>query len=1100
MNREALIEGFFKTLYLMRLTPIIILLAVLQLSARDSRGQKLTYNKDNTTISQVFKEIKRQTGYNVVWYEGKLNSHMSIDANFYNTPLDKVMDNVLFGRAVTYQIIGKAIVVKADVSSFRDKLIALFANIDVRGRVLDENNEPLAGAVVKVKGEKNSTSTNSNGEFMLKNVDENVTLVISFLGYETQEVKAVKNIPSIKLTPSTDKLEEVQINAGYYTVTDRERTGSISRITSKDIEKQPINNVLQAMQANIPGIQVLQNTGVPGGGFKVQIRGKNSLNQGNEPFYVIDGVPFSSTTISAGQGNGILLNSSPLASINPMDIENIEVLKDADATAIYGARGANGVILITTKKGKPGKTNTSISLNQGISRVGHKLNLMNNTQYLEMRNEAFANDKITPAANQYDVNSIWSPTKNIDWQEELIGHNAPMTNLQASLSGGDENLQYLFSGSYYKEGTVFLEKSSFGRNSGNIGIQYNSDNKKFFATFSANYSQIRSDLFPGDMTQFIYLPPNFPDLLDNEGNLNWDDNRMNINPLAQSRRDFTSKTNNLTTNTSLGYKIFRDLIFKTNFGFTKMDKHDYSNNPLNLRYPGSNFGPESREAVFSDYAVETWIVEPQINWNKTVWRGKLQALLGTTFQQNLNDGQSIVASNFASDALLGNIAAASLLTVQERRYLQYRYTAVFGRLNYNFSDKYIVNLTARRDGSSRFGNESRFANFGAIGAAWIISQEDFIRKKDNFISFAKLRVSYGVTGNDQISDYAYLSLWSTNTGTSSTYQGLSTLSPNQISNPEYAWEVNKKFEAGIDLGLFKDRINLSFDFYSNRSSNQLLYDRLPYVTGWAGVTTNLPAKVSNTGIEFILTSKNLSTSNFRWNTSINFTLPKNKLLKYPGLGKQLLYEIGQPLSILKVYNTYVNPQTGLYVAEDYDKNGIIDDDDRYKIEFIGRKYYGGIENSLTYKGFKLDFLFQVVKQSGSSFYSQRGVTGSFNIRTPQASNFPVELLDRWQNVDDRPSFQKFGTTSTNSISNTTATKNGSLAIVDASFIRLKNVDFSYTLPSNVTKKIKFNSIRFYLQGQNLFTITKYLGLDPETQSSVGLPSLQVISAGFQITL
>lgn len=1083
----------------MRLTPIIILLAVLQLNARDSRGQKLTYSKDNTTISQVFKEIKRQTGYNVVWYEGKLNSQMSIDANFYNTPLDKVMDNVLFGRAVTYKIIGKAIVVKADASSFRDKLIGLFANIDVHGRVLDENDKPLVGAVVKIKGGATATSTDSNGEFLLKNVDDKTILVITFLGYETQEVKASKNIVAIKLVPSTDKLDEVQINAGYYTVTDRERTGSIAKITSKNIETQPVNNVLQAMQANIPGVQIIQNTGIPGGGFSVQIRGKNSISQGNDPFYIIDGVPFTATSIEGSRGAIFTKGASPLASINPNDIESIEVLKDADATAIYGSRGANGVILITTKKGIAGKTRTSLSASYGISRVGKKMDFMNTDEYLSMRNEALTNDKLSVSATDYDLNGTWDKNRYTNWQDELIGRAAPMANIQASLSGGTNSITYLIGGNYYKEKTVFPGENSYRRNSGNFSLQYTSDNKKLNASLGANYSQINSNLISTDLTQFIALAPNYPALLDNRGLLNWENNTIYENPMAYTQRPYKTKTTNLVSNAAINYTVVTDLKIKVSIGYNVMGRTEFSSDPLNTFSPVYNYGTDKRRSFFANNTTDSWIVEAQTAWSKKIGPGILNVLIGTTFQEGRTESQGIRGSGYASDALMENLGSASVFTIDASSNALYHYTAAYGRLNYILKDKYLLNLTGRRDGSSRFGNDNQFANFGALGVAWIISEENFIKEKLPFITFAKLRGSYGTSGNDRIADYGYLDLWNPR----STYQGISTMAPLTIKNPNYAWELNKKAEVAIELSFLKNRINLSINRYSNRSSNQLLSKQLAPSTGFTSLTFNLPAKVENTGWEFELNTKNISGKSFSWTTAFNLTIPKNKLVAYPNLATSAdatKYEIGKPLSIKKLYKTSVDPKTGFYIAEDHDKNGVIDfDKDLYVIDFVGRKFYGGLQNSFSYKNVHLDLLFQFVKQTGPSEFTGLNMPGSFDASTPISNQLGV-LADHWKSPDDLSRFQKYTTLGSGATPYLSATSYGSNAISDNSFVKLKNIFISYDLPSAFLQKLKLANAKFFLQGQNIFTITKYKGLDPETQSLTSLPPLQVFTAGIQLTL
>jgi len=1092
----------------MRLTTVIILLTVFQLSAAITFGQKLTYNKRNTTINQLFKEIKYQTGYNVVWYEGKLNSHMLIDANFNNTPLEKVMDNVLAGRAVTYEIIGKAIVIKIGEPSFRDKVISFLASIDVHGTVLDENNEPLVGAIVKVKGGTNSVATNPKGEFTLKNVDENAILTISFLGYETQEVKASKKIAPIKLTPSTDKLEEVEINAGYYTVTDRERTGNITKITSATIEKQPVLNPLQALQNRVPGMQITQTTGVPGGGLIVQIRGRNSINTAvdNDPLYIVNDVIYPSTRITSNLGTGVLgsFGGSPLSAINPNDIESIEILKDADATAIYGSRGANGVVLIKTKSAKNGILKVGASFRQGLSEVDRRLEMLNTEEYLEMRKEAyFTNDKLTttstPYATLYDINGTWDPNQYIDWQKDLIGGTANNSNASLNVSGGSENANYIISGSYYKEGTVFPGDFNFSRKAINSNLNLGSMKEKLNVDFSMNFSNSSNKLPRDDITQRINQAPNAPNPFDENGQLNWANNTVFFNPMAQllSRNDITINT--LIGNIILSYKLNKDLTFKTSGGYNILQTDDIRKTTLIGLRPASNPTAANRGSSFYNGSIASWSVEPQLNYNTTVLNGKLRALIGMSFQESISQSSILSASNFPNDDLLENLSAAGTVTASNSQYSQYRYSAIFTRLNYSLLDKYFLNLTARRDGSSRFGNDRQFANFGAVGAAWLFSEESIIKNRLSFLDLGKLRASYGITGNDQIGDYRYLSLWSNGP----TYQDNPTFFPS-IANADYAWETNHKLEIAMQLGLFKNRLNVEFSWYRNRSSNQLIGDQLPLSTGSSTVTANRPATVQNTGWEIVTDFQILKKQNLQWSIGVNLTIPRNKLISYPGIentSDAFVYIVGKPLSILRTYNLKgVNSQTGLYDIEDKDGNGILNNNDRYLYKFIGQYFYGGLNNSIVFHRFNFSFLLSFNKQNGNNYMSTIGRTPGNDDAGRGVSNQPTYVLKRWRQPNDQSSVQKFTTISSSQTLYNTAKTIGGLSITDASYIRLKNMSLSYSLPSNWLSKIHVNTLSLSISGQNIFTLSNYEGLDPETQSMTTLPPLRTLTIGMNLTL
>lgn len=1081
-----------KALFIMIL--IVILTACFYFhSLAHTKAQQVNINVKNASFKSVARLIQQQTGYSFAINERFLRMAKPVTAVIKEKDLSEALPILFQEQPFGYHINGRIISLVSKESDNKIK----YSQRTVHGRVTDSLGSPLEGVTIINRETGGKTMTDTKGDFRLENIPEGSLLEFRLLSYEPYEVTAQSETLNIVLKLVQSQIEEVIVNAGYYTVKDRERTGSISKVTSKQIERQPVNNVLQAIQANIPGAEVIQSTGMSGGGFTVQIRGRNSISQGNEPFYIVDGVPFPATSIAGTRDNSSTRGASPLASINPSDIESIEVLKDADATAIYGSRGANGVVLISTKRGKEGKPLITLQISQGISRVSQKVDLMNTQEYLAMRAEALENDNSSILESDYDLNGLWDSNRDIDWQKELIGGTAPETNIHGSFIGGTNNVSYLVGGAFYKAGSVFPGESLLKRSSANFSLQYTSDSKKLTAAFFANFSQLNNNTISSDITQFITLPPNYPKLLEEKGALNWENNTMYVNPIAELRRPYNSKTGNLVSNASIGYSIIPDLTLRANFGYTTMSRKEFSSEPLLTFSPALNYGPEKRRSFFVNNGTETWIVEGQANWRKELGAGNLDLLLGTTFQSSLTDGQEIRGTGYNSDALMSNIGSASLLTVGGRSYFQYRYAAIFGRLNYTLNKKYIINITGRRDGSSRFGHENRFANFGAIGAAWIITNEDFFRRNTSFLSFAKLRASYGSTGNDLIENYRYLELWRTY---QSTYQSTSTIYPGQVANPDFAWEVNRKAEAALDISLFKERVQLSIGYYRNKSSNQLLDRPLPPSTGFESIQDNMDAVVSNRGWEVEFNSGIISNAMFSWNLSANLTAPENKLVSYPNLETSVLssfYAVGYPLSIRKLYNTELDPQTGQYFAEDYDGSGTLNPEDRYVIKFAGREWYGGFQNSLNYKAFQLDILFQFVRQSGTGYLSNFGVPGRFSMVSP-IYNQPVEVLNRWRNPGDSDVFQKYSATAVANTNYNLARNGGDFAVENASFIRLKNVSLAYNLPSHFLERAGLASTRIFVQGQNLLTFTNYKGLDPETQSSNRLPLLQTFVAGIQI--
>jgi len=1095
------------TLIIMRLNLVILLIiaATFKVTAT-AYGQAITLKLEKAPIAQVFQAIEQQSDY-IFWYDKKdLNTQLIVNLNLKQVSLKEALDACFKQIPYSYEIVSNTIVVKKTIGATKSGEDSKRQNIT--GTVIDEKGTPLQGATVLILNSTVSTNTNADGNFKIETTIESGTLRISYIGYGTQSIEFYKGNSgpfNITLKPSERNLEQVEINAGYYTVKDRERTGSISSISSREIERQPVNNVLAAMQANIAGAEIVQNTGFPGGGFKVQIRGTNSIKQGNQPFYIVDGVPFLSRSLSGTKdATYTTMGASPLANINPNDIESIEVLKDADATAIYGSRGANGVVLITTKRGKEGKPTSSITINRGISQVAKKLDLMNTEEYLAMRKEAIANDNLSISASDYDLNGTWKTDKYTNWQNELIGGTAANTNIQASLSGGTANVTYLLGANYYKEGTVFPGDKSYGRNSGNFSLGYISDNKKFKANFDSNYSQINSDLPLNDLTRFVFLNPNHPELLTSDGLLNWAPDSKGVatvwdNPLAYLQQAYTTKTSNLISNAALSYNIVQGLSIKANFGYTSMVRNEFASEPLSTFSPLRGYGADRRRSYFGENKSDTWIFESQLDYTKELGNGVLNLLVGSTFQQSLTEYQNIRGAGYNSDSMMESLTNASTFTIESNTYSQYKYNAVFARANYTYAHRYIINVTGRRDGSSRFGNKNTFANFGALGAAWIISEEPIFKNNLGPISFLKIRGSLGLTGNDQIPDYGYLSIWNARTA----YQDSPTLAPLTIGNENFAWEKTSKKELALEIGMLRDRIFLSGGYYNNRTTNQLLPRQLPPSTGFQSITGNLPATVTNQGWEFELRSTNILTPKFRWTTSANLTIPRNKLIDYPGLATSTdatTYEIGYPLSIKKLYNTYVNPQTGLYVVEDHDNNGVIDTRDQYVIVFVGRKFYGGLQNVLAFGNLQLDLTIQFVKQNGSSEYGSLSMPGLYSTGG-ELTNQLNFISNRWTpNASTDAEYQKYSTQIAGYTPYLNDVVRGSHSTRDNSFIRLKNVAISYSLPIRLSNKLGLRTSKIFLQGQNLYTITGYKGLDPETQSLLNLPQLRTIMAGIQLTL
>jgi TonB-linked SusC/RagA family outer membrane protein len=962
----------------------------------------------------------------------------------------------------------------------------------ISGTITDADG-PLDGVNVLVKNTARGNISDLEGRYSVS-ASPNDTLVFTYVGYKTQEVAVGSgSILNVVMEVDALALDAVVINAGYYKVSDKEKTGSIARVTATEIENQPVSNPLAAMQGRMAGVNIVQNTGVPGGGFSVRIRGRNSIRaDGSEPLYIVDGVPYPSQSLGVGSISLVMGGpQSPLNGISPTDIESIEVLKDADATAIYGSRGANGVVLITTKRGKIGKAQFTFSTESGLGTVARTQRYLNTEEYLALRREAFANDGISEyPAFEYDINGTWEQDRYTDWQKVLYGGTAYYSRTQAAVTGGNAETRFLLRGSHQKETTVFPGDFDYIKNSVLGTISHNSKDDKFSIRFTGNYVTDNNDQ---PTTSFVFqgktLAPNAPALYDDNGELNWENGTFS-NPLALLNAEYLSKTSNLTGSGYLEYKIFSHLSLKANLGYNEMHLEESRTSPNTVYDPAFGLDSSFSSITINNGKRNSWIAEPQLEYGNTFGKLKLKLLLGTTFQEETSRSTITTASGFTTNSLIYDPSSASFISIDSNSDEEYRYNAVFGRVNLNWDKKYILNFTGRRDGSSRFGAGRQFANFGAIGAAWLFGEEDFIKEGIEFLSYGKLRGSYGSSGNDQIGNYQYLDTY---VGSGLSYQGIPGLQPSQLYNPNFGWESNRKMEMALELGFLKDNILFTAAYYRNRSSNQLVGIPLPGTTGFPSLNGNLDATVENTGYEFEMNTINIESTQLQWTTGINLTIPRNKLISFTGLSESTYanqYVVGEPLDIELLYNYLgVDAETGLHTFQDYDGDGqITAPNDLKKSVYRGVDYFGGLSNTLSYKGISLDVLLQFVKQTGWTYAYTNGLPGT-------RTNQPKAILDHWQNPGDSSTNQLL----TAGYNDEAAIaygryQNSSAVIADASYIRLKNLSLSYQIPKNSLGL----DCRVYALGQNLFTVTDFEGADPESKNVEQLPPLRMISIGTEL--
>jgi TonB-dependent starch-binding outer membrane protein SusC len=963
-------------------------------------------------------------------------------------------------------------------------------DLTVSGTVRSDDQAPLPGVYVLVKGTSTGAVTDADGKFAIVSPTEG-TLVFSFIGMKNIEVP-VGGRTTIDVVMETDvaQLDEVVV-VGYGTQKKTDVTGSVASVSSKEIKSTPITGLAQAMQGRAAGVQVSQVSSAPGGGVSVRIRGGNSLRGNNEPLYVIDGFP-------------ILAENGP--TINPNDIESIDILKDASATAIYGSRGANGVVIITTKRGKAGKTNLSFESYYGVQTVRKKLDLLDATQLAELINEGIANtnaDNIGkpgfPKAPAFTAEQIAALGKGTNWQDEIF-RSAPQQNYQLSVSGGDDKNQFMISGNYFKQDGIVLN-SNYERGS----IRLNLDrklSKRFKFSNSLNFTRtsgnaVNTDNDGGANAGVVYgalnFSPTVPVFAD-DGSYTID-NRLGAikisNPVALAELT----TNKSTTNRFLGnisgdWDIIEGLTLRVLLGANILNTKNAQYVPRTV-YAGAGAGGTS--AITSTESTN-WLNENTLTYQKSFNDvHKITALLGYTVQHFYSEDYRASAQNFPNDIVdYNNLGYAQQVNPSSSGSNEWGLRSYIARVNYDYDERYLVTLTTRVDGSSRFGAGNKNAVFPSGSVAWRISKENFMSEVRP-VSDLKIRVGVGVTGNQEIPTFSSLAALGT-----ANYNFGNNLSvgyaPTRIANPDLKWEPTAQTNIGIDVGLFTNRIVITADYY-NKKTSDLLYDvPLPTSTGYSTSLQNV-GQIGNHGFEFSLSTVNIDRA-FKWNTNFNISTNRNEILDLGAvtgdvpsgqasghlqLSNSGILRVGEPLGVfygLETDGIFQNQaeidasaqktaKPGDRRYKDNNPDGVINAADRVILGYAQPKFSFGFTNNFSYKGFDLTVFFQGV-QGNSIFninkYELESMTG--------VSNQSTAVLDRW--TPTNPSNTIPRATSTGAPYQVTDHQ-----IEDGSYIRLKNIQLAYNFSGPVLEKLKIASARLYVSGQNIFTITDYSGFDPE---------------------
>jgi TonB-linked SusC/RagA family outer membrane protein len=1114
-----------KTLLVMRLTAILLLTTCLHLSAK-IRAQQINLSEQHVSLDKVFKKITDQTGYLFVYRDEWLKQTRDVSISVHSASLKEVLDICFSDQPFTYAIIDKMVVMKEKpVQAKPAAQEPEQPGLTIRGRVSDSLGLPLYGASVAIKGTKRGTKTDVKGEFELKDVPNGTVLLFSYLGYSTWQATITTNsYVFVVLKRSQDVLDAPVIQA-YGTTSRRFNVGSISTVDAETIEKQPVTNVLLALEGQVPGLAINATSGVPGSRVQLQVRGQNTLSSGNpsfkpydQPLFIIDGTPFapqnnntdilgslaSGTSISGGISQ--LAGLSPFNGINPLDIESISVLKDADATSIYGTQGSNGVILITTKKGKPGKTTFNLSANSGFNSDVRTLKLMNTQQYLQMRKDAFAADGVTPSNDPNDPGyapdlTVFDQNKYTDWQKVIVGKTSNNTDLHASLSGGNLNTTFLVSGGYTRSDFNFPGNFSDQRLSLHSALHHMSSDNRLTVDLGMDYSYDQNNSVGGG-TRDVLNPPNLPQLRDAAGNLQWNYKGIDISQYqfyAYLKQPTLTQTYNLNNTLHLAYKIVSGLSISANLGYSRNTTAGHNENPLAAQTPLNG----TATAGFANNAYQTIIAEPQIDYNTNIGKGAFSVLVGGSYKKNLANSNTTTGYGYANDNFLGSINGAATVYSSDQSNI-YKYGAGFARVKYIYDQKYILSLTGRRDGSSNFGPGHQFGNFGSAGAGWIFSEEKAFKAALPVISYAKLSGSYGTSGSDGIAAYQYQAFWQPLTYTPA-FQGVQPNLPVNLYNSDYSWALKKSLNLSLDLGFFHDRLLLNATFYRDREGNQLAGYPLPAQVGLSSVLENLNALVQNQGWEFSGSSTNVKTADFTWNTNFNISFNRNKLLSFPNLNVSSYansYVIGKPTSVVMGYRLKgVNPTTGLF--EYYTKNGQATTAPNFELSSNGGdmapiadrevKYSGGFGNTFSYKRFSLFVFFQFSSQTAPNWlYSLYNFIPGLSM-----ANLPVQALNYWKQPGDHVTQQRLVSNyNSDALNAASHFPQSSGAYSDDTYMRLKTVSFSYALPDAALKRLHIKDCRFYVNAQNLLTFTDYKVSDPELFNDfTSFPLQRIVACG-----
>lgn len=956
--------------------------------------------------------------------------------------------------------------------------------------VISSGKEPIPGANVQIKGTSVGSISDLDGNYSITVPDASSILVFSYIGYLTQEITVGSRTKlDVQLLEDVKQLGEVII-VGYGEQDRKTLTSAISSVSAKDIENLPMASPDQMLQGRASGVLVTSNSGTPGGGMFVRVRGTTSINADNDPLYVVDGIPIVSGNLSAVGLGGSTANA--MADINPADIESMEILKDASATAIYGARAANGVVLITTKRGKSQKARVSIGSYYGTQSAWRKPNLVDGPTFETLRNEAAVNNGGQPI---YPNPSQAISTNYADF----VFRDAPISNMDVSVTGGNDQIRYLVSASDFRQDGI-IAPSSFDRKTGRVNLDaFISDKLKIGTSilYSRNTRNRvnNDDNIAGAMGGTHFFPPNLSPFQEDGSYTKFS---IFENPIAVvNENDITMVTNRVLATVYGEYEFFPGLSLRSNFSvdYNNVKEDTYINTLLNA---GAAVNGQATSIVSVN---DNWIQENVLNYQKSFSGGhNLSVLLGTSLQQSTFERTTATGQQFPSNDFK-RIASAAVQTSSSTGSI-WGIASVFSRINYSLKSKYLFTLNMRRDGSSRFGEANRWGTFPSAAVGWRVSEEKFFENV-KFVSDLKLRASYGVTGNQNgINDFQSRGLWSGGAN----YANTPGTEPSQLANPDLRWEKTAQFNIGVDLALFNDRVGVTFDYYDKQTTDLLLAVPIPRSSGFTSIFQNF-GEMENKGFELTINVNAVSRPDFLWDVNFNIAQNRNNIKKLaqpiPVYNRDIIrMEEGIPMYSFWMHNQLgVDPETGNPIWETKEPGRPFDPNiDRFIVGDAWPDFFGGLTNTLKFKNFDAMIFFQYSlgndQLNWNRFFQEHGGTRN--------TNFLASQLDRWQRPGDITMVPRM----TNA--NYAANLRPSRFVEDGSFLRLKNLSIGYTLPSSWIKKLGMSAARVYVSGQNLLTFTNYSGMDPEVNATAStattqgvdfyaMPQPRVYMGGFNIT-